>query len=45
MSAVHTWMTSIAGIGIAIYGVYAFVKRAIGIYMLLQVHFVFFDYE
>ena len=34
-----------AGVIIAIYGIYAFIKRDIGIYMLLQSAFVFFDYE
>lgn len=44
-SAVCTWTARIAGIIIAIYGIYAFIKRAIGTYMFLQAHFVFFDYE
>lgn len=44
-SVVRTWATRIVGVGIAAYGIYAFIKRAIGTYMLLQVHFVFFDYE
>lgn len=30
---------------VAVYGMYAFVKRDIGNYMLLRVHFVFFDYD
>ena len=30
---------------IAVYGVYAFIKRDFGKYMLLQYHFVFFDFE
>ncbi|HCO28379.1 MAG TPA: hypothetical protein DIT54_02850 [Lachnospiraceae bacterium] len=30
---------------IAGYGLYAFIKRDIGSYMLLKVHFVFFDYK
>ncbi|MCD8109164.1 MAG: hypothetical protein LUE14_03565, partial [Clostridiales bacterium] len=30
---------------IATYGIYAFVKRNIGNYMLLRYHFVFFDFE
>ena len=29
----------------AVYGMYAFVKRDIGNYMLLKIHFVFFDYD
>lgn len=44
-SVARTWTTRMAGVGIAAYGIYAFIKRAIGIYMFLQVHFVFFDYE
>lgn len=38
------FLRSIA-IVIAVYGAYAFFARQIGIYMLLQSHFVFFDYE
>ena len=44
-SAVRTWSTRIVGVVIAAFGIYAFIKRAIGTYMFLQVHFVFFDYE
>lgn len=33
------------GVLIAAYGVYAFVKRDIGSYLLLRTHFVFFDFE
>ena len=44
-SAVRTWSMRFLGAAIAIYGIYAFFKRAIGTYMFLQVHFVFFDYE
>lgn len=29
--------------GIAIYGIFAFIKRKIGLYMTLKSHFVFFD--
>lgn len=35
----------ILALAIAVYGIYAFVKRDIGDYMLLRSHFVFFDYE
>ena len=38
-------MLRIAAAVVAIYGMYAFVKRDIGNYMLLKVHFVFFDYD
>lgn len=40
-----TWVARIAGAAAAGYGIYAFKKRAIGTYMLLRAHFVFFDYE
>lgn len=42
---IGTWMLRGAGVLIAAYGIYAFVKRDIGTYMLMQSHFVFFDYE
>lgn len=43
----HTraWILRGAGFLIAVYGVYAFGKRDIGTYMLMQSHFVFFNYE
>lgn len=44
-SAVRMGSARIAGAAIAAYGVYAFIKRAVGTYMFLRVHFVFFDYE
>lgn len=44
-SAVRTWSVRFLEAAIAIYGIYAFFKRAIGTYMFLQVHFAFFDYE
>ena len=44
-SAVRKWVLRILALVIAGYGVYAFIKRDIGIYMLLRSHFVFFDYE
>ncbi len=44
-SAVCMGSARIAGVAIAAYGVYAFIKCAVGTYMFLQVHFVFFDYE
>lgn len=43
--AMHVWVVRFAGAAIAGYGIYAFRERAIGTYMLLQSHFVFFDYE
>lgn len=44
-SAARKWIAWLAGFGIAAYGVWAFIKRDILSYMLMQVHFVFFDYE
>lgn len=43
-SAVRTWAARALGLLIAGYGVYAFVRREIGSYMLLQNQFVFFDF-
>lgn len=44
-SAVRTWTLRILALAIAVYGVYAFIKRDIGSYMLLKIQFVFFDFE
>lgn len=44
-SAIRTWTLRIIAIMIAGYGVYAFVKRNIGSYLLLQNQFAFFDFE
>lgn len=44
-SAVRKWVLRILALVIAGYGVYTFIRRDIGIYMLLRSHFVFFDYE
>lgn len=44
-SPVRTWILRVLAILIAIYGVFAFVKRDVGSYMLLQNQFVFFDFE
>lgn len=43
--AARRWIARLAAFGIAAYGVWAFVKRDILSYMLMQVHFVFFNYE
>ena len=40
-----TWITRLLGAAIAAYGLGAFVRRDLLSYMLLRVHFVFFDYE
>lgn len=44
-SAVRTWMLRVLALAIAGYGVFAFVRREIGSYMLLKIQFVFFDFE
>ena len=44
-SVMQTWMLRIIALIIAGYGVYAFVKRDIGSYLLLQNQFAFFDFE
>ena len=44
-SAVRTWTLRILALAIAGYGVFAFVKREVGSYMLLRIQFVFFDFE
>lgn len=44
-SAARKWLARLADFGIAAYGVWAFIKRDVLSYMLMQVHFVFFDYE
>ena len=41
----RTWLLRLLAVGIAAYGVYAFVKRDIGSYMLLKNEFVFFNFE
>lgn len=44
-SEVRKWILCAAAALIAGYGVYAFIERNIGSYMLLQNQFVFFDFE
>ena len=44
-SVVRKWAVRIMALLITGYGIYAFIKRDIGNYMLLLSHFVFFDYE
>lgn len=41
----RTWLLRLLAVGIAAYGVYAFVKRDIGSYILLRNEFVFFNFE
>ena len=42
---IRTWVLKIAGYLFAAYGVIAFVRRDVGLYLLLKSHFVFFDYS
>ena len=44
-SPVQLWVVRIIGFLIAGYGIYAFMKREIGSYMLLKIQFVFFDFD
>lgn len=44
-SAVRTWSLRVLALAIAGYGVFAFVKREVGSYMLLKIQFVFFDFQ
>ena len=44
-SAIRAWIVRCVGFLIAGYGVYAFLKREIGNYMLLKIQFVFFDFD
>lgn len=44
-SKTRTRILRLAGIGIAGYGVYAFIKRDILSYLLMQVQYVFFNFE
>ena len=41
---VRTWILRIVGYLAAAYGIAAFIRRDVGFYLLLQSHFVFFDY-
>lgn len=41
----RTWLLRLLAVGIAAYGVYAFVKRDIGSYILLRNEFVFLNFE
>ncbi|OUN91241.1 DUF4405 domain-containing protein [Blautia sp. An46] len=44
-SKARNWILRLAGIGIAGYGIYAFIKRDILSYLLMQVQYVFFNFE
>lgn len=44
-SALRKWTGRVLALITAGYGIYAFIKRDIGDYMMLRSHFVFFDYD
>ena len=44
-SKIRTWVLQIAGYSFAAYGAVTFVRRDVGLYLLLKSHFVFFDYS
>lgn len=44
-SSALKWTARAAALVISVYGIYAFIKRDIGSYMLLKNQFVFFDFE
>lgn len=44
-AVICVWIIRIIEVVVAVYGMYAFERRDIGNYMLLKVHFVFFDYD
>ena len=44
-SAAWSWSVRAVGVLIAGYGIYAFLKREIGSYMFLKVHFALFDFD
>lgn len=44
-SVARTWMLRAVALLIAGYGIYAFIRRGIGRYMLMMDHFVFFDFD
>lgn len=44
-SARRKWIVRAIAVLVACYGIYVFIKRDIGNYMLLRYHFVFFDFE
>ena len=42
---IRTWVLKMAGYLFAAYGVIAYIRRDVGLYLLLKNHFVFFDYS
>ena len=45
LSVIRTWVARSVATTIAGYGLYAFYRRQIGDYLLMRMHFVFYDYE
>ena len=44
-SIIRKWVARFVAVVIAGYGLYAFYRRQIGDYLLMRMHFVFYDYE
>lgn len=44
-SLIRKWVARFVAVVIAGYGLYAFYRRQIGDYLLMRMHFVFYDYE
>lgn len=44
-SVARTWVLQAVALLIVGYGIYAFIRRGIGRYMLMMDHFVFFDFD
>ena len=44
-SIIRKWVARMVAVVIACYGLYAFYRRQIGDYLLMRMHFVFYDYE
>ena len=44
-SRLRTWILRLLGYLTAAYGIFAFIRRDVGVYLLLKSHFVFFDYS
>lgn len=45
VSVIRTWAARSVATTIAGYGLYAFYRRQIGDYLIMRMHFVFYDYE
>ena len=44
-SVIRKWVARFVAVVIAGYGLYAFYRRQIGDYLIMRMHFVFYDYE